>query len=107
MEGEGKRRRGIRLTRATKEVTSGEFPHPSKELGKATAEAGHAYHGVGGLDAASLSVVQGEDEGSGREGEKAAGEFVINGMNSVWRTRRRAHSDAGFAIRVGLGGGTW
>jgi hypothetical protein len=67
-----------RLTGGTESVVSGEFPHASKELGKTTTETSHAYNSIGGCDATRLRVIQGENEGGRREGEKATGEPSVS-----------------------------
>jgi len=46
----------------TENVSTGEFPHSSKELYETTGENRHAYDDVGRGDAASLDIDEGEDE---------------------------------------------
>ena len=60
------------LTCTTKRVSARELPHAGEELGQSTGEKGHADDNVGGFDATSLNVDEGEDERRRGEGEQAA-----------------------------------
>ena len=61
-----------RRTGSSKRVARCKFPHAGEELGETPTKEGHADDGVADGDVAGLGIVEGENEGGGREGEKAA-----------------------------------
>jgi hypothetical protein len=82
-----------------KRISTGEFPHASKELSEASAESCHANDDIGRVDRVSSSIVEREDESRGGEREETA----VNVLQ--WRVSdgsvrccwNGTHSVAGFA----------
>jgi len=60
------------LTGSTEDVSAGELPHASEELGKSTSEDGHPYDHIGGVDTTGVDIHHGKQECRRSEGEQAA-----------------------------------